>query len=231
MVDAALFDVDGTLVDSVDLHAQAWQEAFSWYGKQISFLAIREQIGKGGDQLMPEFLSQEEIDSFGDELAERRTKHYLETYMPQVKAFPKVQDLLKALWERDVRVALATSAKDEELAQLKALLGANEFIVAETTKDDVQRSKPYPDIFAAALERVGNPSPVRAAVIGDSPYDAEAAGKLGVQAIGLLSGGFTAESLLNAGCKVLYRDPAELWETLESSLLLTKTKKASAHLA
>lgn len=231
MVEAVLFDVDGTLVDSVDLHAQAWQDAFAWYEKEIPFGEVRRQIGKGGDQLMPVFLTPQELEQFGEELSERRSKHYLRKYMPKVQPFPKAFELMKAIKDRGVRVALATSAKEEELKELKELVRADEVIDGQTTHDDVERSKPHPDIFLAALKQVGNPDPTQVIVIGDSPYDAEAGGKAGLKTIGLESGGFHPEDLLAAGCVALYRDPADLLEKLDWSVICAKIRGNGAHLA
>lgn len=231
MTQAVLFDVDGTLVDSVDFHAQAWQDAFSWYGKEVPFGEIRKQIGKGGDQLLPVFFSKEEIERFGEEMSRRRSEHYLKEYMPKVQPFPRSHELLKAIANRGLRVALATSAKEEELEQLKKLIGADEVIHGQTDADDVDRSKPHPDIFQAALEEVGGVKPEDAFVVGDSPYDAEAAGKAGIPTLGFLCGGFPAEELTAAGCVALYRDPAHLLEQLDSSLLFSRSRNVGARLA
>ena len=209
MVEAVLFDIDGTLVDSVDLHAQAWQDAFGWYGKSVPFLDLRSKIGMGGDLVLEQFLTADENRSFGKELAERRTKHYLDVYMPRVRPFPKETDLLRAISAKGIKIAYATSAQEEELKHLRQLLDAESEVDAETTKDDVARSKPYPDIFNEAMKRV-RVCPSQCVVVGDSPYDAEASTKLGIRPIGLLCGGFPAESLMSAGCLSLSRDPADL---------------------
>lgn len=230
MIQAVLFDVDGTLVDSVDFHAQAWQDAFSWYGKEVPFGEIRKQIGKGGDQLLPVFFSDEEIKEFGDEMSKRRSEHYLKECMPRVQPFPRAHDLLRALADRGLRVALATSAKEEELEQLKKLIRADDVIHGQTNSDDVEKSKPHPDIFQAALQEV-KASPEEALVIGDSPYDAEAAGKAGISTIGFLCGGFPAEDLTASGCVALYNSPSELLDQLDSSLIFSKTRNVGARLA
>ena len=215
---ALLFDVDGTLVDSVDLHARAWQEAFAHFGQRIAFEAIRSQIGKGGDQLMKEFLSREELERRGEEIEEYRSKLYKREYLGKVRAFPRVRELFQELLRRELRVALASSAKGDELLTYKKLAGIDDLIDTETSADDAGRSKPHPDIFAVALERLGPGVPKEQVyVIGDSPWDAVAATRLGVRTIGVLCGGFPEADLRKAGCVALYRDPADLLSRLDDS--------------
>jgi HAD superfamily hydrolase (TIGR01509 family) len=216
--DALLFDIDGTLVDSVDLHAHAWQEAFEHFGKRIPFQAIRSQIGKGGDQLMKEFLSPQELEERGEEIDKYRTDLYKRKYLGQVRGFPRVRELFQALLARKLPIALASSAKGDELALYKELAGIADLIDTETSADDAERSKPYPDIFAVALERLGKKvRKDRVYVIGDSPWDAIAAGRLGVRTLGVLCGGFPEGELRKAGCIAIYRDPADLLARLDES--------------
>ena len=113
MIKAVIFDIDGTLVDSVDLHAQAWKEAFKQYGKDIPYQQVRHQIGKGGDQLMPVFFSREELEEFGEEMQEYRGKIFKRDYMPRVRVFPKVRELFERIRQDGKRIALASSAKEE----------------------------------------------------------------------------------------------------------------------
>src|SRR5207237_10733701 len=112
-----IFDVAGTLIDTVDLHARAWQDAFRKWGKEVPFERVREQIGKGGDQLMPVFFSKEELKKFGEEMSGWRTKHFLKNYLPKAKPFPKTRELFQELLRREKKIALASSAKGEELEQ------------------------------------------------------------------------------------------------------------------
>ncbi len=230
MADCVLFDVDGTLVDSVDFHAQAWVDAFGWYGKYVPFQSMRDQIGKGGDLILQSTLSSDEIENFGDELSERRTRHYLDRYMPLVQPFPKVRPLFEALHLKGIDVALATSAQDEELERLREVLQVDDLLATQTNRDEVQRSKPFPDIFSKALDKLGR-SPSEAYVVGDSPYDVLAARTLGVDSIALLCGGFQSDQLLKAGAKALYRDPSDLHEGLSFSLLCPRVKRNGARLA
>lgn len=217
--EAAIFDVDGTLVDSVDLHARAWQEAFAHFGRKLAFEEVRAQIGKGGDQLMPVFLSQDELALRGKAIEEYRSQLWTAEYMKKVRPFPEVRDLFQRLLRRGLRVALASSAKGDELAIYKQIAEIDDLVETETSADDAARSKPHPDIFAAALRRLGT-SREDAVVIGDTPWDAIAARRLGVRSIGVLCGGFTEADLLGAGCVALYRDPADLLARLEDSPLL-----------
>jgi HAD superfamily hydrolase (TIGR01509 family) len=216
---AIVFDVDGTLVDSVDLHARCWQEAFARYGRQIAFPDIRSQIGKGGDLLIPYFLPEEENERWGEELDHFRSELFQERYLSQVRPFPRVRELMERIRAEGKKVALASSGKEVEVDHYMDLLGVKDVVDARTTSDDAERSKPHPDIFAAALERVGVEGPGEALIIGDSPFDAEAAGRLTVRCVGVLCGGFPEQELLRAGCMALYRDPADLLDRFEQSPL------------
>jgi HAD superfamily hydrolase (TIGR01549 family) len=218
MIEAVIFDVDGTLVDSVDQHAAAWQRAFAHFGHQVDFAAIRSQIGKGGDQLMPVFLAKEEVERRGREIEDFRKDLFKREYLPQVRGFPMVRDLFKRILADGKRIALASSAKGDELMAYKKAADVVDLVDEETSSDDAERSKPHPDIFEAALARLKLP-PRRAIVIGDSPYDAEAAGKAGMKTIGLLCGGFPEAHLREAGAAQIFRDPADLLANYGHSLI------------
>jgi HAD superfamily hydrolase (TIGR01509 family) len=213
---AIIFDVDGTLVDSVDLHTRAWQDAFAHFGHRVAFADIRSQIGKGGDQLMPVFLDKAELKRIGKALGEFRGEHFKKHYLPRVRAFPDVAALFRRIRDAGQRIALASSAKGDELAVYKKLAGITDLVDEETSSDDADKSKPDPDIFVAALERL-KLRPQQAIVVGDTPYDAEAAGKAGLKTIGVLCGGFPEAELRAAGCIAIYRDPADLLAHYEAS--------------
>jgi HAD superfamily hydrolase (TIGR01549 family) len=219
MIKAVIFDIDGTLVDSVDLHARAWQEAFRKFGREIPFHEVRQQIGKGGDQLMPVFFTEEELKRFGKEMEEYRSQLFKEKYLPQVRAFPKVRALFERIRADGKRIALASSAKGDELKAYKKIAHIEDLVEEETSADDAERSKPYPDIFEAALAKLGNPPAAEVIVVGDTPYDAEAAGKIGLPVIGMLCGGFPEAELRRAGCITIYQDPADLLQHYEASPL------------
>jgi HAD superfamily hydrolase (TIGR01549 family) len=207
---AVVFDVDGTLIDSVDVHAEAWVEAFAEIGHSIQFGDVRRQIGKGGDQLMPVFLSKAEIERFGEKLEERRGALLKERYLPRIKPFPDVRELLQRVIADGKAIALASSAKEDELEQYKKIANIADLIDVETSSDDAQKSKPHPDIFQAALAKLDNLPPEQVIVIGDTPYDAQAARKAGLRTIGLLCGGWSEDELKRAGCVAVFRDPADL---------------------
>ena len=222
MIKAVIFDIDGTLVDSVDLHAQAWKEAFKHYGKDIPFQQIRHQIGKGGDQLMPVFFSREELDEFGEEMEEYRSKLFKREFLPRVRSFPLVRELFERIKADNKRIALASSAKEDELAVYKKIARIEDLVEEETSADDAEKSKPHPDIFEAALGQLSGISKDEAVVIGDTPYDAEAAGKLRIRTIGVLCGGFPERELRAAGCMDIYDDPADLLARYEETIISKK---------
>src|SRR3954470_19615335 len=121
MIQAVIFDIDGTLVDTVDMHAEAWQRAFAEFGKEIDFVDIREQIGKGGDQMLPVFFSEDELREFGKQMEKRRGDIYKQDYMPRAKPFPEVRELFERIRQDGKRIALASSAPEEELQYYKKL--------------------------------------------------------------------------------------------------------------
>jgi HAD superfamily hydrolase (TIGR01549 family) len=231
VVKAVIFDIDGTLVDSVDLHARAWQEAFAHFGKQFAFEKVRYQIGKGGDQLLPVFLSEREIEEFGDELTEYRGELFKREYLLRVVAFPRVRELFERVLRDGKRVALASSAKKDELKEYKRIADIEDLVEEEASADDAEKSKPHPDIFEAALSQLGDVEPSDAIVVGDTPYDAEAARKAGLRTIGLLSGGFPEEDLRAAGCVRIYKDAADLLANYDTSPLASEQRAPRARLS
>ena len=210
MLQAVIFDVDGTIVDSVDLHAEAWKVAFEKFGKTFPFHEIRRQIGKGSDQLLPVFFSEQELAQFGEDLDEYRSKIFKKEFMPRVQAFPKIRDLFQRIKKDGKQIVLASSAKADELDIYKKIARIDDLIESETSSDDADRSKPYPDIFQAALARLKDVAPENAVVIGDTPYDAQAASKANLKTIGLLCGGWSTEELRRAGCMAIYLDAEDL---------------------
>ena len=210
MAKAVIFDVDGTLVDSVDFHAEAWRDAFADFGRNFDLKAIRDQIGKGGDQLLPVFLSPDEIEREGKKLEEHRGHILRERYLERIQPFPSVPELFRRILDDGKKIALASSAKGEELQFYKKRAGISDLVDMETSSSDAEKSKPHPDIFLAALERLPGIRPEDAVIVGDTPYDAEAAQKAGVRTIGMLCGGWTEQKLRDAGCVAVFKDPADL---------------------
>ena len=210
MPKAIIFDVDGTLVDSVDLHARAWQDAFAEFGHQIALGELRGQIGKGGDQLMPVFLSADALDEQGQALEKRRGEILKQRYLGRIAAFPEVRALFERIRADGTKIVLASSAKSDELATYKKLADIADLVDAETSSEDAEKSKPHPDIFEAAIATIPGLAAADAIVVGDTPYDAEAAAKAGIRSVGVLCGGFPEAGLREAGCIAIYADPAQL---------------------
>src|SRR3984957_16372757 len=155
MVKAVILDIDGTLIDSVDLHALAWQETFLRYGVKTDFRTVRDQIGKGGDKLLKVFLSEEKNARWGKQIEAERTELFKRQYLPQVKPFPHLRELFERLRRDEIETALASSAKDDELQAYKKITGIGPYLDAKTSSDDVAHSKPDPDIFLAARKKLG----------------------------------------------------------------------------
>ena len=209
MPQVAIFDIDGTLVDSVDLHASAWQEALVKFGHHVTFEQARSQIGKGGDQLMPVFLSEAEQKDHGEEMEEWRGKLFKSKYLPLVRPFSAVPELLRRVHEAGLKVAAASSAKKSELEIYLDIACIKYLVNVAISSEDAEQSKPAPDIFQVALRKLGIEGP-EAVVIGDTPYDAEAAREAGIPSIGMLCGGFTEEALRKGGCVAVYPGPGAL---------------------
>lgn len=212
-------DVDGTLVDTVDLHAIAWKEAFEYFGKNFTFERVRSQIGKGGDQIIRTFLTDDERAAFGQELLAYRAEHWKRNYLSRVRAFRGVRDLFLRIKADGKSIVLASSAHAEELQHYKSVAGVADLIDGETSASDVQHSKPAPDIMIAAQRELGFDSAAQTIMIGDSPFDAEAAAKVGIETIGLRCGGFSDADLRQAGVREIFDDPVDLLQHYELSRL------------
>lgn len=215
MIEAFIFDVDGTLIDSNDFHARAWVEAFAEFGKNFSFEQIRPHIGKGADTLLPSFLNRKEIEEIGDKIASRRGEIFDGEYLPLVKPFPKVRELFQKIKHDRIKIALASSSNEDEVEAYKKIANIEDLVDAATSANDAEKSKPQPDIFLGARELLGNPPRETILIVGDAPYDAEAARKSKLKIVGVLCGGFDEKILREAGCAEIYRDPADLLENYE----------------
>ena len=206
---AFFFDIDGTLVDSNELHVDSWDRAFRKFGKQFPREALRAQIGKGSDQYLPEFLTPDEIEHFGKQLDDYKSELFRKEYLPRVRPFPKVRELFQRIRDDHKRIVLASSGKKADTEYYVKLLKINNLIDGYVSGDDADSSKPAPDIFAASLKKLGDISPADAVTVGDTRFDIEAAAKAGLKTIAFLCGGTSGAVLRKVGAIAIYSDPAD----------------------
>ena len=214
---AALFDLDGTLVDTNYLHVVTWWEAFTQAGYQVPMARIHRAIGMGSGQMLDRLLP---ADRDKDTDADVRAAHsaLYATYRSRLRPLPGAADLLRACKRRGLAVVLASSADEPEFNVLRGALDAEDAIDAVTFAGDVESSKPAPDLVEAALDKIGVPAG-EAVFTGDTVWDVQACQKAGVPCIGVLSGGVSRDELTSAGAVEVYRDPAGLLAALDGSLL------------
>lgn len=213
---AVFFDIDGTLVDSNAFHVLAWQEAFAAIGAQFDRQTIHDQIGKGTDMLVPSLLPDAD-DAQQEALGKAHDTIFKSRFLDRVAPFPGARDLLARAAAAGRTVVLASSASQGELDHYLDLLDARGLVSATTSADDVERTKPAPDIFAAALDKVAPRPAGDVVVVGDTPYDVEAAARCGMAAVAVRSGGFADDAL--SGAIALYDDVAALLRDYEASPL------------
>jgi HAD superfamily hydrolase (TIGR01549 family) len=224
---AVLFDIDGTLTDSVDIHAMAWQEALQKFGHDMPYDRIRRQIGKGGDQLLQTLLPRSEYQAEGEDLDQYRGDLFKRKYMKLIKPLAMVPELFQRLRQQGTKIVLASSAKRDEVDAYEKLLKVEDLVEQETSSDDAERSKPHPDIFQAAMERIGNPPAEQVLAVGDTPYDSQATAAISVACIGVLSGGWSREELHEAGCIAVYCGPSDLVARFGDSPLRARVSEAA----
>lgn len=213
-VGAVLLDIDGTLVDSNYVHVDAWSRAFREAGRPVSSWRIHRSIGMDGSKLLETL-----VGSSDSELAAEAKKLHGEYYSAasaDLEVLPGARELLADLNSRGVTVVLATSAPEGELSTLRDLLEVEDSVAVVTSGEDAQVAKPEPDIISVALERAGVEA-ADAVMVGDSVWDVESAGRAGVRAIGVLSGGISRGELLDAGAVAVFDDPSDLLEHIEDS--------------
>jgi len=204
---AWIFDIDGTLVDSNELHVRAWRDSFAEYGKRLTLAAIRPHIGKGGDLLVPDLLNAREMQTFGGKVQTYRSKLFKKRFIESVKPFPGVRETFETLREDGARIALASSAAPDEVEHFIEMLGVGDLIEAHTSKKDAKFSKPSPEIFDAARVQLGVPAR-KSITVGDTPYDVAASHRASIASAAVLTGGFPRRSLLKA--EFIFRDLDEL---------------------
>ena len=218
-VTAALFDVDGTLVDSNDAHAAAWVKAFAEHQVAVDAIEVRRSIGMGGDKLMPRVSGIEEDSPLGTRIATRRGEIFKKEFLPRLSAFRDADALVAHIAALGITAVAASSAQRDELTALLKIAGATSLMDASTSSDDADRSKPAPDIIHAALQRA-KVAPAEAVMIGDTPYDVAAARQAGVRVIAFRSGGWLDPDL--AGAIEIYDGPWDLLARFDRSLFTAR---------
>jgi HAD superfamily hydrolase (TIGR01509 family) len=215
-MEAALLDVDGTLIDSNYQHALAWFRAFRRHGIVLPLWRVHRAVGMGGDQLVPELVGGKVDQEQGKAIRDTRDEIYGEL-IEEVEPLDGARDLVAALKDRGLRIVLASSSPKDELDHYLELLGARDLADAWTTKDDVEQTKPAPDLILAALEKAGTESAV---MVGDTPWDVEAAKKAGVETVCVITGGWSKHELRDAGAIAVFESAVELRERLDETPLV-----------
>jgi HAD superfamily hydrolase (TIGR01549 family) len=212
----AVLDVDGTLVDSNYQHALAWYRAFRSLGETYPIWRIHRLIGMGGDQLVGALGGDEVEERIGDQARERWVQE-ADPMMAETALLPGARDLIVALKERGHRVVLASSGKPHHVERALDLLDARAVADDWTTGDDVEATKPAPDLLQVALKKIGEPADAPSVVVGDSVYDVEAAKNAGMPALVVRSGGFGDDELRDAGALAIYDTPGDLAGALDET--------------
>lgn len=216
-VEAVILDVDGTLIDSNDAHAQAFVDAARELEiERGTFEEVRPLIGMGGDKLIPRVFGFDQESEPGKKLDRRKGEIFRERYLPRLKATPGARALLERMRADGLRLVVATSAQKKDLRGLLEQAGVEDLIQDSTSASEVEESKPDPDVVQAALKQTGAPAE-RVVMIGDTPYDMEAAGRAGVRILGVRCGGWSEADL--RGAAAVYDDPADLLSRYQQSLL------------
>ena len=213
----AILDIDGTLVDTNYQHALAWYRAFRKYGLVLPIWRIHRHIGMGGDQLLPALSDEDFEREHGDHVREDEKGLYMEM-IGEVEPMRDARRLIEEIKRRGHTSVLASSAKDEEVEHYLDLLDARSLADGWTSSADAQSTKPEPDLVHAALQKAGADA-ADAVMIGDTPYDVEAARRAGVPTIAVLTGGFSEAELCEAGAVEVFESVAELRERLGETAL------------
>lgn len=211
-----IIDVDGTLVDSNDVNAQAWLDVLDEYGHQVPFERARELVGMGSDTFLPEAIGVEKESPKGSAISERRSAIFKERYLSTIKPFPQTRALIERMQEQGLQLIVASSAQADEVEALLKLAGVDDLLEQRVSASDADSSKPNPDIVVAALEKLGMPAE-EVVMLGDTSYDIEAAKKAGVLTVALRSGGWQDADLQDA--VEIYNDPADLLANYDTSWL------------
>lgn len=222
MLKGVIFDVDGTLVDSNDAHALSWVDTLAEAGYGVPFEVVRPMIGMGADKLLPKAIGIKHDGKEGKRLTKRRSEIFRKQYLPRLRPLPGARALVLRVRENGLKAIVATSAKDEELKELLKAAEVDDLMEEKATASDARRSKPDPDIVEAAIEESGIPAEYLV-MVGDTPYDIEAATRAQVRSIGFRSGGWDDENL--SGAVEIYDGPADLLAHYDSSLFGTERRR------
>ncbi len=219
-ISALIFDVDGTLVDTNQMHIEAWVRSFERHGYRVAADRIFPEVGKGGDKVVPDLLGSEADERDGDSLRDGQSEEFLRAAKERrIKVFDGVAALMESLKERGIRTALATSSRMEQLEGIleSARCDLRELVDEVVTADDAEESKPAPDLVRAAVRALGV-SPAECAMVGDTRWDVLACRDAGVVALGVLAGGNEVSTLRDAGARGVWKDVAELHADLDAAL-------------
>lgn len=228
-LDALLLDLDGTLLDTNLLHARAWAAALERFDLRIPVERVAEEIGKGGELLVPALVGRRLEEEKGDALREAKEEIFVELIAGEpVPVLPGVADLFAGALDRGLLTAVATASKREQLEEMLERAGLDLFELADAvvTDDDVERPKPLPDVVTAAVAKLGL-SPAQCAMVGDTPYDGTAARRAGVAAFGVETGGHRPAALRRAWMRAVYRDVGALAADLDAALVLASPSAVS----
>jgi len=213
-VNGVILDVDGTLIDSNDAHARAWVDAFAEFEYDVPYARARALVGMGGDNLLREAIRIEKDSPEGEALARRRGEIFKERYLRTINPFAGTREMVQRMRDEGLRIAIGTSAQKEELKTLLDIAQVADLVDSKTTADDAESSKPDPDIIQAALGRLKLPA-TEVLMVGDTPYDIEAAGRAGVRTVAFRSGGWTDSGL--QGAIAVYAGPWDLLDRFQTS--------------
>jgi len=218
-----IFDVDGTLVDSNDAHVRSWLEALERGGYEASYEQIRRLVGMGSDNLLPAAVNVSKETDEGKQLSDWWSEVFKEKHLPRLKAFPQTRELFQRMKEAGLKMVVASSSEEDMLEKLLDLAGATDYVESQTSADDADNSKPDPDIVQAALDKLGLEAD-EVLMIGDTPYDIEAAGKIGVRVVALRCGGFSDADLY--GAIAIYDGPTDLLARYDQSPFTQHNRQA-----
>jgi HAD superfamily hydrolase (TIGR01509 family) len=218
----AIFDVDGTLVDSNHLHVLSWQRALRAHGAEIPAWVILAHMGVGGDRLVEAVAGAEVERRCGDAIRHAEGVLY-QQLIHETRPLPGARKLLEAVRDRGWQIVLASSAKQEEVDHYLDLLDARGLVDGWTTSADVEQTKPAPDLVHTALEQAGDVD--MALMIGDTAWDARAAAEAGIPCIGVTSGGIAAQELRDAGAVEVYQSAEAMLEDVDAMLSLAGAVK------